>query len=1115
MEIDELAVKITGDSTSLQSAMKAATDAVGKLGIGTSALTGLLGAAGLAGAFKIAYDAADKMVQAYRSDETALLKYNAALAASTVITAQGKRALDEYVPVFAKLSGIAEADTQAQIARLAAYGRTDAQIKTMMETALGMATVLDMDVNNALTQINMTFSGTIGRLGQQIPALKSLTAEQLSNGEGVKLLNSKYGEFAGTLKNSTDVSIKNFENAWSDLMSTMGQSIAGTIQPLRDALTDLFRLVIDSISETNKLNDAHKRMADGTATLNDKLTVQVGILNNLKYARDSAAYDPTVSKEELADLDKAIAAQQKVVDELKNKSTAQDNAAEAAKKAAAATSAAEAEAKKAVEDAIAAQIKGRKEAQKAYEDSLSQIETKVKLGVMTEQEAADAKYLANKKLIDDLVALGYTGARETGQIGDKALADAVARNDALYKNTSDMIDKIVRAYETAAETLAAHRKTVLEGFRETREAEKAEAEAIEASKRAAETVAVVRAVITKRFIAGKQEEQAAIRDAEQAELDAINATVETRDAAAKVVADLAAKNAAAKRAQWREDKEADKTELDAIDTARRADETTTILRQQLARNFRKEKLEIIKEIRDADISASAAIAEADVMAAEVKSTTDTLLKQARLDKLQGFRDDRAAEQITLDLAKEASAEAIRIAQTVATQKLVLLKKHINAKQEEAAELRRIESAEYEAIQDNIRDAATTATVLQVLSKRHIADKRAEAREIKEADRVEYEIIQATAKATEEVEKQKAALFTAHRKEKIEGIRENNKAEQAEAEILADYEEIMLYKRQNAWADYEAYLEEMRKKEAEAEKEKLLAQVKVFAKYASTVSRLSSQLFSGIGFLISAQAENAVDAVERRLERLKKSYGDTASELQTMYDALERMGAKEKAASIKAQLDKQKAIEDYTSLSMEQLANLYATAIELGDDQAAAEITAAMARVKAEKDAAEEIKQIKYDAAVAEWNMKLMSTTASAAQAVMDTYKAMISLGPLGITIAPIAAAASAAFGITQIAAVAEAKPKLDTGGVIRAREETPFAVGKGTGEIMFGTSSLGDPLMQGFADLVASKVSRSPGAARLLPVQIVLDGRVLAESTVKLIDDGQVRFRKPLKVAQR
>ena len=350
MEIDELAVKITGDSTSLQTAMKSATESMGKLGLSTSTLTGLLGAAGLTAAFKLAYDAADKMVQAYRADETALLKYNAALAASAVITAQGKRALDEYVPVFASISGIAEADTQAQIARLAAYGKTDAQIKTMMETALGMATVLDMDVNNALTQLNMTFSGTIGRLGQQIPAMKDLTAEQLKNGEGIKLLNGKYGEFAGTLKDSTDVSIKNFENAWSDLMSTMGQSIAGTIQPLRDALTGLFR---DIIAQTQDSNSALEIFATGFnnfVNIFKQAALSVVGKGNIFTAIDEAINHTEQKTRELLVLYAGLE------DPIQKRMRLEKEAAEKARQEAAATAAA---AKKAVEEATAAQIKGR------------------------------------------------------------------------------------------------------------------------------------------------------------------------------------------------------------------------------------------------------------------------------------------------------------------------------------------------------------------------------------------------------------------------------------------------------------------------------------------------------------------------------------------------------------------------------------------------------------------------------------------------------------------------------------------------------------------------------------------------------------------------------------
>jgi len=281
------------------------------------------------------------------------------------------------------------------------------------------------------------------------------------------------------------------------------------------------------------------------------------------------------------------------------------------------------------------------------------------------------------------------------------------------------------------------------------------------------------------------------------------------------------------------------------------------------------------------------------------------------------------------------------------------------------------------------------------------------------------------------------------------------------------------------------------------------------KYASFALFSFSQLFSGLNNLIAAQTENAIDVVESRLEALKESYGSTAAELQTMYDALERMGAIEKATSIKAQLEKERAVEDYTSLTMEQLTSLYATAMELNNTQSATEIASAMDRVKAEEDAAEEIKKIQYNAAVSEWNLKYLSTIASSAQAVMEAYKSMMVLGPVA---AGIAAAAATAFGAVQIAAVAEAKPKLDIGGIVKAREETHIAVGKGTSEIMLGTSALGDPLMQGFADLVASRVS-SGGMRTLLPVQIVLKDKVIAESVVSLIDDGQVRFKK-LKVAR-
>lgn len=442
MEIDELAIKITGDSTSLQSALKNATDEMNKLGINTSTLSTLLGAAGLTAIFKMAFDAANQMVEAFRGDEVAALKYNAALQASNKITNEGKAALDAYVPVFASLSGIAEADTQSMIAMLAAYGRTDEQIKTMMQTAQGMANVLGIDVNTALTQLNMTFSGTTGRLAQQTPALKDLTAEQLKNGEGVKLLAEKYEQFSDVLKDSTDVSIKNYQNAYSDMMSAMGSSIAATLKPLRDAMTDAFRWIADDKTgerAKNTLQIIELGLVAIVAAINPvagaisgAIILITNLIGQVSAAQKAAADAAANAAAKWAEANKGQADDLDAM-RLKALTVAQDRAAEE-KKTADATA-------KAWEDAEKKIIEGRKTASKQYTDTLAQIDTRVKLGIMTEQEAADAKYAANKKLIDDLIALGYTGAANSKSIGDQTLREAIARNDSLYANTRENVDK--------------------------------------------------------------------------------------------------------------------------------------------------------------------------------------------------------------------------------------------------------------------------------------------------------------------------------------------------------------------------------------------------------------------------------------------------------------------------------------------------------------------------------------------------------------------------------------------------------------------------------------------------------------------------------------------------
>ncbi len=279
----------------------------------------------------------------------------------------------------------------------------------------------------------------------------------------------------------------------------------------------------------------------------------------------------------------------------------------------------------------------------------------------------------------------------------------------------------------------------------------------------------------------------------------------------------------------------------------------------------------------------------------------------------------------------------------------------------------------------------------------------------------------------------------------------------------------------------------------------------FSQYANTALQAFSDLFSALEQFSQASADAATSAIDAQLEALKASYGASTSELQTMYDALMKMGDRAAAADIKNQLKKAKAIDDYSSLTMEQLNTLYATAIAHGKTETASYIDAARKRLAADKDAADKKKKIEYDAAMFSWELKKYNAIASAAQAIMAVWEKWAGQPIIAGILTGVTALATG----LQLAAIEKAKPTMATGGIVMPSGNAGRSIDvadKGGGEILFGTGSLGAPLMQGFADLVASTVAAQ--ANQPITLRIELDGKVLAESTVRRINNGQVRMTR-------
>ena len=132
---------------------------------------------------------------------------------------------------------------------LAVQGRTEAQIKKMTKTALDLSVVLGTDVNTAAKYLDQTFEGTIGRLGKYDERLKTLTDDQLENGEAVDLLASKYEGMAEKSVTKIDkLLIK-----WKEFKETIGESLYSAI----------FETNADLLSDANSVGiaDAQKNIS--------------------------------------------------------------------------------------------------------------------------------------------------------------------------------------------------------------------------------------------------------------------------------------------------------------------------------------------------------------------------------------------------------------------------------------------------------------------------------------------------------------------------------------------------------------------------------------------------------------------------------------------------------------------------------------------------------------------------------------------------------------------------------------------------------------------------------------------------------------------------------------
>ena len=232
--------KITADTSGFEKGIKKAQTAsknfsnsitgvinkLGKSGLVGSMANLSLAVGGLKSSFsmiiKVANDvskAINECTEAYKAQLITERALDTAIENNPFVTGASSKALKQFASEMQKVSNYGDEELIPMMANLISLGRTESETMQIMSVAMDMSAGMGISLDSAITQLNATLNGNIGRLGQQNAELKALTEEELKSGKAVEILGNKFKGFASaTVDTSTQL-----KNIKGDFKEALGQ----------------------------------------------------------------------------------------------------------------------------------------------------------------------------------------------------------------------------------------------------------------------------------------------------------------------------------------------------------------------------------------------------------------------------------------------------------------------------------------------------------------------------------------------------------------------------------------------------------------------------------------------------------------------------------------------------------------------------------------------------------------------------------------------------------------------------------------------------------------------------------------------------------------------------
>ena len=209
--------------------------------------------------------AINECTEAYKGQVIAERALNTAIQNNPFITGESSKALLQFASDMQKVTNYGDDALIPMMANLVSLGRTESEVMQIMSVAMDMSAGMGISLDVAITQLNATLNGNIGRLGQQNAELKDLTEEELKQGKAVEILGEK---FKGLSTATADTSIQ-LQNMKGDFKEALGQFTLPSSDMWNKFWTGFYEKGIEVINKLDNFLDTAivgEKLADSIET---------------------------------------------------------------------------------------------------------------------------------------------------------------------------------------------------------------------------------------------------------------------------------------------------------------------------------------------------------------------------------------------------------------------------------------------------------------------------------------------------------------------------------------------------------------------------------------------------------------------------------------------------------------------------------------------------------------------------------------------------------------------------------------------------------------------------------------------------------------------------------